>query len=152
MRNLASVAQISNETRGENPMMQKHVLVVDDEASVSSYLSEGLARAGFLVTTANDAAEAVTLLVEGLESPAPVDLLLTDYNMPRLTGLQLVDVLRREGVDIPCLLTSGDLTGTLALEALSRGCAGFIQRPFSVPVLLEHIRVALEVRSDWGRM
>ena len=132
--------------------MQRHVLVVDDEATLSSSLSEGLARAGFLVTTANDAAEAVTLLVEGLESPAPVDLLLTDYNMPRLTGLQLVDVLRREGVDIPCLLTSGDLTGTLALEALSRGCAGFIQRPFSVPVLLEHIRVALEVRSDWGRM
>jgi len=132
--------------------MQRHVLVVDDEAALSSSLSEGLARAGFLVTTANDPAVAVTLLVEGVESPAPVDLLLTDYNMPRLTGLDLVDVLRREGVDIPCLLMSGDLSATLALEALSRGCAGFIQKPFSVPTLVEHIRVALEVRADWGSM
>ncbi len=152
MRNLASVAQIINETRGENPMMQKHVLVVDDEASVSSYLSEGLSRAGFLVTTANDAAEVLTLLADGTEAPAPVDLLLTDYNMPRLTGLELVEVLRREGLEMPCLLMSGELSGTLALEALSKGCAGFIKKPFSLPVLVEHIRVALEVRSIWGSM
>ncbi|MFO7974448.1 MAG: response regulator [Candidatus Hydrogenedentota bacterium] len=133
-------------------MMQEHVLVVDDEASESACLSEGLSRAGFLVTTANDAAEAFTLLVDGVEAPAPVDLLLTDYNMPRLTGLELVDVLRREGLEMPILLMSGDLSGTLAMEALSRGCTGFIKKPFSVQVLVEHIRVALEVRSNWGAM
>jgi CheY-like chemotaxis protein len=133
-------------------MMQKHVLVVDDEASVSSYLSDGLSGAGFFVTTANDAAEAFTLLVHTAETPAPVDLVLTDYNLPRLTGLELVDVLRREGWEMPCLLMLGDLSGALALEALSRGCAGFIKKPFSLPVLVEHIGVALEARSNWGSM
>jgi DNA-binding NtrC family response regulator len=133
-------------------MMQKHVLVVDDEPSVNTYLSEGLSRAGFLVTTANDASEAFTLLVDGVEAPAPIDLLLTDSNMPHLTGLELVEVLRREGLELPCLLMSGELSGSLAIEALSRGCPGFIKKPFSVPVLAEHIHVALEAGSNWGSM
>lgn len=133
-------------------MKQEHVLAADDEASVSAYVSEGLSHAGFLVRTANDAAEALTLLAEGGEAPAPVDLALTNYNMPRLTGVELIDVLRREGWEMPCLLMSADLSGTLAMEALSRGCTGFIKKPFSVPALVEHICVALEARSNWGWM
>lgn len=120
--------------------MPTHVLVVDDEESMRSLLASGLNRAGFLVTTANDAAEALSLLVDGDAAPAPVDILLTDFNMPRLTGLDLVDTLRRAGVELPCFLMSGDKSEVLAAEALSRGCAGFMGKPFRLPVLLGHIR------------
>ncbi len=125
--------------------MRQHVLVVDDEELMRSLLSMGLNGAGFLVTTANDGAEALSLLVDGVAAPAPVDLLLTDFNMPHLTGLDLVDALKRAGVDLPWFLMSGDMNEALAAEALSRGCAGCIGKPVRLPVLAEHIRQALEV-------
>jgi DNA-binding NtrC family response regulator len=130
--------------------MRKHVLVVDDEECIRSILSDGLCRAGFLVTTANDAREALTLLVEGGEARAPVDLLLTDHNMPILTGLDLVDALKIAGVELPCFLMSGNLKETLAVEALSRGCAGFIEKPFKLPELVGHLCEALEVQPEWS--
>lgn len=127
--------------------MPKHVLVVDDEELMRSLLSSGLSRAGFLVTTANDAAEALSLLADGAAAPAPVDVLLTDFNMPRLTGLDLVDAVRRAGVEVPCFLMSGDMDESLAEEALSKGCAGFIGKPFNLPVVVDHMRQALELSA-----
>ena len=127
--------------------MPTHVLVVDDEEFMRSLLVSGLNRAGFLVTTANDAAEALSLLIDGVAAPAPVDLLLTDFNMPRLTGLDLVDALRRAGVELPCFLMSGDMNEALAAEALSRGCVGFMGKPFGLPVLVGHIHQALEISA-----
>ncbi|MFO7974444.1 MAG: response regulator [Candidatus Hydrogenedentota bacterium] len=124
--------------------MPKHVLVVDDEELMCSLLSSGLSNAGFLVTTAKDATEALALLADGAAAPAPVDLLLTDFNMPRLTGLDLVDAVRRSGVELPCFLMSGDTDESLAAKALSRGCAGFIGKPFKLPALVGHMRQALE--------
>ncbi len=127
--------------------MPKHVLVVDDEEFMCLLLSSGLSSAGFLVTSANDAAEALSLLVDGVADPAPVDMLLTDFNMPHLTGLDLVDALRRAGVELPCFLISGDMNESLAEEALSRGCVGVMEKPFRLPVLVDQIRQALEVSA-----
>lgn len=131
--------------------MPTHVLVVDDEEFMRSLLSSGLNRAGFLVTTAKDGAEALSLLVDGAAAPAPVDVLLTDFNMPRLTGLGLVDALKRAGVELPCFLMSGDMDEALAAEALSRGCAGFMGKPFRVSALVDHLRQALEVTAAGQR-
>ena len=123
--------------------MGKHVLVVDDEEPMRSLLSRALSRAGFFVTTVPDATEALALLKNDASAPVPFDVLLADFNLPSITGLDLVDALRCDGVELPCLLMSGSPNGMLASEALSRGCKGFIKKPFGLPVLIEHIREAL---------
>ena len=123
--------------------MGKHVLVVDDEELVRSLLSRVLSRAGFFVTTVADATEALALLTNRCSVPVPFDVLLTDFNLPGITGLDLVDALRADGVRLPCLLMSGSPDGMLASEALSRGCKGFIKKPCELPVLIEHICEAL---------
>lgn len=128
--------------------MPKHVLVVDDEACMRLLLSEGLRRAGFHVTTANGVRDALSILTNSVDASAPVDLLLTDFSMPGLTGLELIDALKREGKEMPCVLMSGERGGFLAFEALSRGCAAFIEKPFRLPVLVEYIREALGVEPE----
>ena len=126
--------------------MSHHILVVDDDEPVRLLLSRALSRAGYFVTTAVDAAEALALLKRDASTPAPFDVLLTDFNLPNITGLELVDVLRCGGEKLPCLLMSGSANEMLASEALSRGCKGFIKKPFTLPVLVEHIHEALEER------
>jgi CheY-like chemotaxis protein len=111
-----------------------------------SLLSDALDRAGYLVTTTDDATKALTLLLDGANAPTPVDILLTDFNMPSLTGLELVDALKCQGVVLPVFLMSGSPNEALAAEALSVGCAGFIKKPFRVLVLVEQIREALAVQ------
>ena len=128
--------------------MGKHVLVVDDEELMRSLLSRALSRAGFFVTTVPDATGALALLKNDASAPVPFDVLLTDFNLPSITGLDLVDALRCDGVELPCLLMSGSPNGMLASEALSRGCKGFIKKPFGLPMLVEHIHEALEVRPE----
>jgi len=130
--------------------MRKHVLVVDDEEYMRSLLSCALSRAGFLVTTLADATKALALLTNGSAGPDPVDLLLTDFDMPGVSGLELVDALIADGVELPCLLMSGSSDGMLAAEAFSRGCKGFIRKPFNLPVLVEHIQEAIQVGPEPG--
>jgi DNA-binding NtrC family response regulator len=128
----------------------KNVLVVDDEEYMRLLLSRALSRAGFFVTTVADPTEALTLLTNGADVPVPFDVLLTDFNLPSITGLDLVDALRCDGVELPCLLMSVSPNEMLAFEALSRGCKGFIKKPFGLPVLVECIYEALEVRTEQG--
>ncbi len=126
--------------------MRRHVLVVDDEEYIRSLLSRALSRAGFFVTTAADATEALALLKNDTAAPFPFDVLLTDFNLPSITGLDLVDALRCAGEKLPCLLMSGSPSEMLASEALSRGCKGFIKKPFKLPVLVDHVHEALKER------
>ncbi len=127
--------------------MQTHVLVVDDDEFVRSLLARGLNHAGFLVTTADSAAEALPLLVDDAAAPVPVDVVLTDFSMPGLTGLDLVDVLKHADVELPCLLMSGDMSEALESEAHARGCVGCLGKPIRFAALVEHIHRALEVRA-----
>ena len=129
-------------------MSAKHILVVDDEDVVRSLVSDVLSCAGFHVTSASDGAEALAmLLVNGGNASAPVDLLLTDVNMPGLSGLELINALKDKGMELPTLVMSATGGETLASEVESRGCAGLLTKPFHASVLIGHIRQAIEGRA-----
>jgi DNA-binding NtrC family response regulator len=128
--------------------MKKHVLVVDDEEGMRSFLAEALCLSGYMVTVANDAPEAFALLASDIPLPEPVDLLLTDYNLPKLTGLDLVEMLKHRGIDLPCLLMSGNPDEELATKALARGCTGFLKKPFRLAALVKNITQALKDQPE----
>gem|GEM_PF-1001401 len=129
-------------------MNPKHILVVDDDEGILSILSRALRDAGFQVTIVNDSTEALFMLVNRRNTSTPVDLLVTDFNMPKLTGLSLIDELRNEGVKLPSLLMSGNLDETMASEAHSRGCVGFLKKPFPFSVLFNLIRQVFETGEE----
>jgi FixJ family two-component response regulator len=84
------------------------------------------------------------MLVNGHRPAVPFDFLLTDFNLPRLSGLDLIDALREEGLELPSLLMSGDFDETLESQAMARGCVGFLQKPFQLSALIGHLRETLE--------
>ncbi|MDE2179497.1 MAG: Hpt domain-containing protein [candidate division NC10 bacterium] len=83
------------------PDAGRRVLLVDDSVSVRKFVGQMLERAGFRVTTANDGAEALQYLAE-----TSVDAVITDLEMPRINGYELIEDLRRRPLtrDIPVVI------------------------------------------------
>jgi signal transduction histidine kinase len=107
----------------------ERILVVDDEKVVAEVAASMLRRLGYEVTTCAGAEQALELLTA---TPGAWALVLSDLNMPRLTGLDLVRRLRAAGNAVPCLLATGfvDSAGTEA-EARALGIGEILEKPFT---------------------
>ena len=126
----------------------KHILVVDDDEAILSLISRVLCDEGFQVTKVNDSAEALSLLASMRDNTAEVDLLITDFDMPKLTGLALIDELKNKGIKLPSLLISGNHKETLVSDVQSRDCIGFLEKPFDLTVLIGLIRQFFETEEE----
>ena len=108
-------------------------LVVDDEENLGRLMSTTLERGGFRVLTANNGADALALC----QSARPqIDLLVTDYSMPGMTGLELARQCREFNSEMVVLYVSGSSPGNALLSDLEPGKRVFLAKPFSVSELL----------------
>jgi two-component system OmpR family response regulator len=114
------------------------VLVVEDDPVLCLVNSEALIRAGYEVDTAEDGQAAW----EALQGKR-YDLLVTDNNMPRVTGVELLKRLRSEGEDLPAILVSG----AMPTEELRRNpwleLSAALSKPFTSSELIDVVRTVL---------
>ena len=118
------------------------ILLVEDEASVKRTIARILTGAGYKVLLAADGAEALTI-AERYE--ARIDLLLTDYLMPGVTGDELAKEIRAKRPEVRVLLMSGYL-GNRADQQLLQGSAALLPKPFTANSLMARVREALDSR------
>ena len=109
------------------------VLLVEDEASVRRLVARMLRDAGYEVIEAPDGAEALRLGRQQIEHVAA---LVTDLDMPRLSGVDLARRLARQRPDLPVLFISG--LAPQSADDIPPG-AGFLGKPFTREGLLEHL-------------
>lgn len=81
-----------------------HILLADDETGFRFSASVALRGAGYRVTVAKDGREAFARIVEARAAGDPVQILVTDQQMPGLTGTELVAMLRDGGIEIPSVV------------------------------------------------
>jgi two-component system, cell cycle sensor histidine kinase and response regulator CckA len=117
----------------------ERVLLVEDEPMVRSVAAEILTRAGYATMAVGDGEEALQLIDEGER----FDVLVSDFMMPKLNGLQLADELEARGVTMPIVYTSGYSAG-LELQDRLIGHAGFVAKPFSGEALTAAVRRQLD--------
>jgi DNA-binding response OmpR family regulator len=115
------------------------ILVVDDDPYICHLSAEVLIRHGYEVNAAGDGAAAWEAL-----NANRYDLLITDNNMPRLTGVELVRKLRSARMALPVIMAT---TGRLPAEALAQNpplqLAAMLSKPFSIVELLETVKKVL---------
>ena len=111
------------------------VLLVDNEPLVRAVLAEVLRQSGFEVRTASSGTEAVEMVRHALPS-----LVLMDVQMPGLSGWDTLDRLHEVQPALPVLMMSG---ADLHDEALTRGAAGFIAKPYRPVDVVRDVREAL---------
>ena len=118
-------------------MIQQSILVVDDEAPMRKLLSSNLKATGYMVRTAADGSEAMKLMDEHT-----FDLLLLDINMPGLSGVQVLQAVRR-GAELPVLMLSGRGRERDKVEALDLGADDYLTKPFGIGELLARVKALL---------
>jgi len=101
------------------------ILCVDDDPSVCSALEGTLRRAGHTPIIAPGVPDALREVAKGI-----VDLIITDYQMPGLTGLEFLTLLRSEGHDVPVIMLTGYASIDHAVESVKAGASEYLQKPF----------------------
>ncbi|MEM9074679.1 MAG: sigma-54 dependent transcriptional regulator, partial [Myxococcota bacterium] len=100
------------------------VLVVDDEEGVREFVAEALSSAGHQVRCARDGVEALAAI-----RTAAVEVVLTDVRMPKLDGLALLEVIRREFPEVPVILLTAHGDIAMAVSAMRAGAFDFLEKP-----------------------
>jgi len=115
----------------------KHVMYVDDDQALVFLVRRVLERRGFQVSTFTDPREAQHALQN---NPHRYDLLVTDYNMPGFSGLDLLRVAKQIRQDLPVALASGYVTPDIETSALQAGASAMVYKPNDVNELCETVQ------------
>ncbi|MBC8040001.1 MAG: PAS domain S-box protein [Opitutaceae bacterium] len=118
------------------------ILLADDNVFVADTLNHLLAREGHEVTYATNGDEAWSLWTSG-GGAATYDLVVTDQNMPVVTGVEFVRRLRASGSSVPVVVVSGHLAPGLTVELNSLGVTSQLAKPFTQKELLSAVGAAL---------
>ncbi|MDF1485954.1 ATP-binding protein [Ramlibacter sp. H39-3-26] len=124
----AAAAPAMEEARGSG----QHVMYVDDDQALVFLVRRLLARRGFRVTGFTDPHAAAAAL---RAAPRDYDLLVTDYNMPGYSGIDLLRAARAIRPDLPVALASGYVTAEIERAALAEGANALIHKPNDVEEL-----------------
>ena len=119
-------------------MPNGHVLVVDDDEAVGRVLAALLHQAGLGATWVADAAQALAFV-----DKKNADAVIADVRMPGMDGIELLGELRRRWQDLPVLMLTAHGTIPLAVEAMKRGAADFLLKPFDRDEILLAVNKAL---------
>ena len=115
------------------------ILCVDDEPAIGLILEDTLARAGHTPIGASNVPEALRALQSG-----NVDLIISDYRMPGLTGLEFLELIRQEGIDVPLVMLTGYATIEHAVASIKAGAIDYITKPVRAEQLAHTVSQALE--------
>jgi len=119
------------------------ILHVDDEPSIGLILQDTLERAGHRALAAQSVPEALHVLAR--ES---VDLIISDYRMPGLTGLEFLSLLAREGYDIPLIMLTGYASIEHAVASIKAGAIDYITKP----IRPEQLKLAVDQALEFVRL
>ena len=120
---------------------KKHLLLVEDEASLRETLAERLAEHGFEVAQADSGEQAIEQLAE-----FAFDIVVTDLRLPGLDGTRVLEAALLRYPDIVGIIVTGYGTVKDAVEAIKRGATDFVTKPFQFDELLHALNSALEKR------
>jgi len=109
------------------------ILVVDDSGIMRKIVVRTLKQAGFSGHTIEEAENGKDALAK-IEADAP-DLVLTDWNMPEMTGIELVKAMREKKLEIPFAFITSECTTDMKEQASAAGAVAFLTKPFTAETM-----------------
>ncbi len=127
--------------------MEADVLVVDDSAAIRKILQRVLRQTGMAIGTIHEAGNGQEAL--DLMKAHPVSLILSDINMPKMDGIQLLAAVKAapEWREIPVVMITTEGGETKVSEAVRLGAAGYVRKPFTADQIKEKLAGILEPMS-----
>lgn len=113
-----------------------HILIVEDEAGIVQFLQQGLEEEGYQITTASDGLAGFELIQK-----QKFDLILLDWMLPKITGIDLCKAIRIKDTTTPIIFLTAKDTILETVEGLKAGANDYIKKPFSFEELVERIKI-----------
>ncbi|MEP2771459.1 MAG: sigma-54 dependent transcriptional regulator [Fulvivirga sp.] len=128
-------------------MSKRRILIVDDSFDMLEVLQRQLTSMGYITFQASNVADAKDILKN-----SEIELLITDLQMPKINGMELVKYAAKHFPDIPALVITGFPSISGAVEAFKSGALDYVTKPFTASELQEavekHLREQLSVKPD----
>ncbi|MWB93945.1 response regulator [Flavobacterium sp. GA093] len=113
-----------------------HILIVEDELGIVQFLQQGLQEEGYQITTASDGSKGFELIKN-----QKFDLILLDWMLPKINGLDLCKAIRIKDQKTPVIFLTAKDTVHETIEGLRAGANDYIKKPFSFDELLARIKI-----------
>jgi DNA-binding response OmpR family regulator len=120
-----------------------HILIIEDEKGIVDFLKQGLEEENYTVSTAFDGVDGLQKALE-----LPVDLILLDWMLPKMQGIEVCRNIRKENTTIPILFLTAKDTIQETIEGLKTGANDYIKKPFSFEELLERIKIHFRAKDE----
>ena len=125
-------------------LMSGRIVIVDDVEDNCIILSRNLTRAGFETQTMTDGVSAISMV-----STSPPDLILLDWMMPKLSGLDVLHAVREhfDANSLPVIMCTARDEASSIGEAIEAGANDYIQKPINMPIVIARVSAQLERRA-----
>lgn len=123
---------------GQTETRTMRILIVEDEVKVASFLRQALEEEGYAVDTTGDGEEGLQFV-----RAAAYDLLILDWMLPKMSGLQVCRSLRAENCTTPILLLTARDAVADRISGLDTGADDYLTKPFSLGELFARVRALL---------
>lgn len=126
-------------------MRKYSILLVENEKNLVECLDLLLTIEGHFVTTAENGEEALKILKEVYGRGKKFDLMITDIWMPQMSGLELVNKLNQNNINVKVLGTSGYVDNETIAKLAEKGCTDLIFKPYTTEKLFKKIEEIMSV-------
>ena len=118
------------------------ILIIEDEKGIANFIRDGLIEEYYAVDVANEGREGLKMALVN-----DYDLLLVDWMLPALSGIEIVKQVRKEKPDLPIIFLTAKDTVQDAVFGLETGANDYIRKPFQFDELLARIKVQLRPKN-----
>lgn len=119
------------------------ILVVEDETGIANFLKQGLEEEDYEVFVATDGQKGLELALK-----SKPDLILLDWMLPKLSGLEVCKSIRIKDTKTPIIFLTAKDTVQETIEGLKAGANDYIKKPFSFEELLERIKIHFRTKRE----
>lgn len=119
------------------------ILIIEDEKGITDFLKQGLEEEGYSVSFAYNGADGLEMALN-----SNFDLILLDWMMPKMSGLEVCKAYRKSNTTTPILFLTAKDTIQETIEGLRAGANDYIKKPFSFDELLERIKIHFRYQSE----
>ena len=119
------------------------IAIIEDEIGITNFLKQGLKEENYNVLTANDGEKGLELIFN-----SKPDLILLDWMLPKMSGIDVCKKVRSEGIETPIIFLTARDTIKETIEGLKAGANDYIKKPFSFEELLARISVYFREKRD----
>lgn len=119
------------------------ILIVEDEKGITDFLKQGLEEEGYTIEVAFNGVAGLHLA-----TTTKYDLILLDWMLPKMSGLEICKAIRVDNKNVPILFLTAKDTIQETIEGLKAGANDYIKKPFSFEELLERIKIHFRIQVD----